>query len=124
MLSLLEQKRMNRMGYRNRRNFSRGRSSRGRQTRMLDRGPREMYKSVCSDCGKECEVPFRPTGERPVYCSECYAKRRPSEGEDGGQRSNFRERGQRSSLVGEDVGFQILSELKRIREVLEKERSE
>jgi CxxC-x17-CxxC domain-containing protein len=39
-------------------------------------GPREMCKAVCSECGKECEVPFKPTEGKPVYCRECYAKRR------------------------------------------------
>ncbi|MDH5793571.1 DNA-directed RNA polymerase [Candidatus Bathyarchaeota archaeon CG_4_8_14_3_um_filter_42_8] len=37
---------------------------------------RETYKAVCAECGKECEVPFKPDGSRPVYCRECYAKRR------------------------------------------------
>ncbi|MBC7121316.1 MAG: hypothetical protein NQU41_00535 [Candidatus Methanosuratincola sp.] len=37
---------------------------------------REMYKAVCSECGQECEVPFKPDGTRPVYCRDCYAKRR------------------------------------------------
>ncbi|PKK81557.1 MAG: DNA-directed RNA polymerase [Thermoplasmata archaeon HGW-Thermoplasmata-2] len=40
-------------------------------------GPREMTKAVCSDCGKECEVPFKPTEGKPVYCRDCYAKHRP-----------------------------------------------
>jgi CxxC-x17-CxxC domain-containing protein len=31
-----------------------------------------MHKATCSDCGKECEVPFRPTGERPVFCNDCF----------------------------------------------------
>ncbi|HJJ29428.1 MAG TPA: DNA-directed RNA polymerase, partial [Methanocorpusculum sp.] len=39
-------------------------------------GPREMTKTVCSDCGKECEVPFKPTEGRPVYCQECLPKHR------------------------------------------------
>ena len=34
--------------------------------------PREMHKATCSDCGKECEVPFKPTGEKPVRCRECF----------------------------------------------------
>jgi CxxC-x17-CxxC domain-containing protein len=38
---------------------------------------KEMHKATCADCGKECEVPFKPDGSRPVYCRECYAKRRP-----------------------------------------------
>jgi len=36
--------------------------------------PRTMHKAVCSDCGKETEVPFKPTEGRPVYCRECYQK--------------------------------------------------
>lgn len=32
----------------------------------------DMHKAVCSDCGKGCEVPFRPTGDKPVYCSDCF----------------------------------------------------
>jgi CxxC-x17-CxxC domain-containing protein len=42
------------------------------------RGRREkvMYKAVCADCKKDCEIPFQPTGERPVYCKECFSKRK------------------------------------------------
>jgi CxxC-x17-CxxC domain-containing protein len=40
-------------------------------------GPREMHKATCADCKQECEVPFKPSGDRPVYCKDCYAKRRP-----------------------------------------------
>jgi len=36
-------------------------------------GPREMHKAVCSKCKKECEVPFKPTEGKPVYCRECFA---------------------------------------------------
>lgn len=39
---------------------------------------RQLYKAVCADCSKDCEVPFKPTGDRPVYCKECFAKRRQS----------------------------------------------
>jgi len=42
----------------------------------FDRGPREMHKAVCSECGKECEVPFKPTEGKPVFCRDCFAKRR------------------------------------------------
>ena len=37
-------------------------------------GPREMHKAVCSKCKKECEVPFKPTEGKPVYCRECFSK--------------------------------------------------
>ncbi len=39
-------------------------------------GPREMHKAVCAGCGAECEVPFKPQEGRPVYCRECFAKKR------------------------------------------------
>jgi ATP-dependent RNA helicase DeaD len=36
----------------------------------------ETHKAVCTDCGNECEVPFKPDPSRPVYCRECWANRR------------------------------------------------
>ncbi len=38
---------------------------------------REKFKAVCADCGKECEVPFKPTEGRPVKCNDCFRKGRP-----------------------------------------------
>ena len=38
------------------------------------RQPREMHKATCADCNQECEVPFKPSGDRPVYCKECFSK--------------------------------------------------
>jgi CxxC-x17-CxxC domain-containing protein len=42
------------------------------------RRERILHKAVCADCHKDCEVPFKPTGERPVYCKECFSKRKSS----------------------------------------------
>lgn len=42
------------------------------------RAPRQMYRVVCAQCGAECEVPFEPRGDRPVYCSDCYSKTKAS----------------------------------------------
>jgi CxxC-x17-CxxC domain-containing protein len=39
-------------------------------------GPRQMYPAVCSNCGKETEVPFQPRTDKPVYCRECFQDRR------------------------------------------------
>mgnify|MGYP001557939884 FL=1 len=39
-------------------------------------GPREMHKAVCGECKKECEVPFKPRDDRPVYCKDCFSKRK------------------------------------------------
>ena len=111
------------MGYRGRRSSDRTRGPRGRQG--FDRGSREMHKSVCADCGKECEVPFRPTGVRPVYCRECCVKIRPPGTEDRRRREYPREdRQRRLPPVPENVDLQILGELKRIRELLEKGQSD
>ena len=41
-------------------------------------GPREMHDVTCSECGKQTQVPFKPDGSRPVYCSDCYQKHRPA----------------------------------------------
>lgn len=40
------------------------------------RFPREMTKITCSECGKEAEVPFKPREGTPVYCRECYFKKK------------------------------------------------
>ena len=34
---------------------------------------REMFVTTCAQCGKEARVPFQPTTDRPVLCSECFA---------------------------------------------------
>ena len=41
-----------------------------------DRPPREMFEATCSSCGQIAKVPFRPTSGKPVYCTDCFAKRR------------------------------------------------
>ena len=41
-----------------------------------DDGPRDLHKVKCSECGTDAEVPFKPDGDRPVYCRECYQKQR------------------------------------------------
>ena len=43
-----------------------------------DRGPREMFSATCSNCGREAQVPFRPTSGKPVYCSDCFRSIRGS----------------------------------------------
>lgn len=37
---------------------------------------RVLHKAICADCNKECEVPFKPSHDRPVYCKDCFAKRK------------------------------------------------
>jgi len=41
-----------------------------------ERRPREMFEATCSSCGKVAMVPFRPTSGKPVYCDDCFSRRR------------------------------------------------
>lgn len=41
-----------------------------------DNRDRQMFRATCSECGKPCEVPFRPTGDKPVFCNDCFNKKR------------------------------------------------
>ena len=42
----------------------------------VSRAPRQMYEATCSSCGNIAEVPFQPSGDKPVYCSSCFEQRR------------------------------------------------
>lgn len=33
---------------------------------------KQLYDAVCSGCGVQTQVPFRPNGSKPVYCRDCY----------------------------------------------------
>lgn len=47
-----------------------------RGSRSGDRlGRPSMHSAVCAECGQSCEVPFKPTGDKPVYCSSCFGKK-------------------------------------------------
>ena len=39
-------------------------------------GSREMFSATCASCGREARVPFRPSGVKPVYCSDCFSTHR------------------------------------------------
>jgi len=75
---------------------------------------RVLHKAVCADCKKECEVPFKPMGNRPVYCKECFGKRkddspfnsRPSERSEGGDRPHSSFKGRRDERSGGRDGHQ------------------
>ncbi len=60
---------------------------------------RQMFDATCSNCNQPTQVPFQPTGERPVYCSNCFRQMRgerrggmgggPRGGGAGGDRQMF-----------------------------------
>ncbi len=58
-----------------------------------ERREREMFPAVCAQCGKETQVPFQPSGDRPVYCSDCFSAQRSSNG--GGYERRGSGRGRR-----------------------------
>ena len=76
---------------------NRGRSfggSRGGFGGGRGREDRQMFSAICDKCGAECELPFRPTGDKPVYCSNCFEK-------DGSRSSDrFERRGGRDRQRG------------------------
>jgi len=51
-----------------------GNDARGGGTRI--QGPREYHKAKCASCGQEAVVPFKPRGDKPVYCSNCFSQQK------------------------------------------------
>lgn len=45
-----------------------------------DQQGRTLYNVKCSNCGKDAQVPFQPSGDRPVYCRDCYMQKKSSQG--------------------------------------------
>jgi len=41
-----------------------------------DQQGRQLYSVKCAECGVQTQVPFKPSGDRPVYCRDCYMKRK------------------------------------------------
>lgn len=59
---------------------------------------RQMHQAVCDSCGKDCEVPFRPTEGKPIYCTDCFRKKN----DEGGDRGDRRGGGGRDRFGGRD----------------------
>lgn len=59
--------------------------------RRDDRGPVTMHKAICDECQKSCEVPFRPSQDKPIYCNDCFSSKR--EDGDRAPRREFNDRG-------------------------------
>ena len=48
-----------------------------RKARSGQRGgqrERVQYEVTCAECGCQTTVPFKPSNDRPVYCSDCYRR--------------------------------------------------
>ena len=85
----------NRGGFRNSGGRSGGRGGfRDRDSGSFERRRPEMHEVTCDKCKKQCEVPFKPTGDKPVFCRDCFGK----EGDSGSNsRSNFDSRNKNTS---------------------------
>lgn len=71
--------------------FERGNNRRfGGGSGRFERSQTTMYPAVCDKCGKDCKVPFKPSGDKPVYCSNCFEK------QDNGDSDRFERGGRRS----------------------------
>ena len=71
-----------------------------------DSGRKSMHSAVCDECGQNCEVPFRPTSGKPIYCSNCFDGKNDKSDRRGGGRDN------RNSNGGEQSSkqFKMLNE--------------
>lgn len=89
-----------------------------------DGGERELFDAICAECGKPCQVPFRPNGQKPVYCRDCFG------GKEGPSRDTFSRddrgfRPERSGMQHETKVFQAqpndrkIDELKRQLDVVQ-----
>ncbi len=80
--------------------FEQNRSQGFNRFNRRDRDSRERTytRAVCAECHQECEIPFKPTGDRPVYCKDCFAKHKNSSSFDSNrgdrpERKDFSPRG-------------------------------
>jgi CxxC-x17-CxxC domain-containing protein len=71
----------------------------GEKKTFGDKSDRPMYQATCTNCGKPCQVPFKPVSGKDVLCNDCFAKARGEEVFVPNDRSDFRsnDRGTRVS---------------------------
>lgn len=72
-------------GFNGKSDFGRRNNDRIDKNDRNDRGGRggerpELFKATCDKCHKSCEVPFRPSGDKPIYCRDCFVNK-----DDGGR---------------------------------------
>jgi CxxC-x17-CxxC domain-containing protein len=47
------------------------------------------HTATCSECNNTCEVPFRPNGSKPVYCKDCFGKKKGAQGNSNYEKRDF-----------------------------------
>ncbi len=96
---------------------SRFQDSRDSGSRFQDK---RMHKAICDKCGADCELPFRPSGDKPVYCSSCFGKSEGSSSRPSSSSPQFKQDNSRLESKLE----QINSNLEKILKVLNPEKKE
>ncbi len=83
---------------RNPRRFERGPDRSERRDFEKSDFEKKRFPANCDKCGDRCELPFKPTGEKPVYCSNCFRKNEKFE-------SKSRFKGERFAATSSDGEF-------------------
>ena len=85
-------------GERSERSFGAERSF-GREREFGGSTGKTMHPATCDICGTSCEVPFKPRGDKPVLCSNCFKKAdRGGDRESRPARPSFGDRERRPSF--------------------------
>ena len=96
------------------------RPSGGRDFGRYDRGERQMFSATCDKCGNECKVPFQPSGDKPVFCNNCFDKKGDNRGDNRGERES--NRGNDNSQLQEQINL-INGKLDKILQALESKKA-
>lgn len=78
-----------------------------------------MFDAVCDKCGKDCKVPFRPSGNKPVYCSDCFEQKEGRTRKSPNYRRNQNFSPKRESYDSSPTGPNYLPELSKINQKLD-----
>ena len=91
-----------------------------------DRGPVTMHKAVCDECQKSCEVPFRPSSDKPIYCNDCFSGKRGNEAprrefnNDRGPKRDFNDRPAFSKPTAAPAGNDMSKQLSEMNSKLDR----
>ena len=91
-----------------------------------DRGPVTMHKAVCDECQKNCEVPFRPSQDKPIYCNDCFSSKRGNEAprrefnNDRGPKREYNDKPSFSKPAAAGVNDEVKKQLSEMNNKLEK----
>lgn len=77
----------------------------------------EMFTATCDQCHKQCEVPFRPSGSKPVYCNDCFSSKKEDRGSDFDRREAPRKHFERDDGFSLDTAPKPRVEDKRLDEL-------